>query len=65
MVGSIKLGWDAELKTNRWNKRAQTKDIQKHFKKGQEIGEFNLGSTIVLIYEVRFCWVTFPLNFVF
>jgi len=51
MVGSIKLGWDAELKTNRWNKRAQTKDIQKHFKKGQEIGEFNLGSTIVLIYE--------------
>merc|ERR1719476_627796 len=51
MVGSIKLGWDAELKTNRWNKRAQTKNIQKHFKKGEEIGEFNLGSTIVLIYE--------------
>ena len=49
---SIKLGWDNELRTNRWHKRNQTKDIEYEFKKGQEIGEFNLGSTIVLIYEV-------------
>jgi len=51
MVGSIKLGWDNELRTNRWHKRNQTKNIEYDFKKGQEIGEFNLGSTIVLIYE--------------
>jgi len=51
MVGSIKLGWDQELRTNRWQTTAATKDISKEFTKGQEIGEFNLGSTIVLIYE--------------
>ena len=40
------------MKTNRWQTTADTKDISKDFTKGQEIGEFNLGSTIVLIYEV-------------
>jgi len=57
MVGSIKLPWDEELRTNQFSFHAQNgnkfidKKTTKTFKKGDEIGEFNLGSTIVLTFE--------------
>jgi phosphatidylserine decarboxylase len=56
MVGSIKLPWDDKLKTNQYNWDNRNgeftqRNISKHFIKGEEIGEFNLGSTIVLIFE--------------
>jgi len=56
MVGSIKLPWDQKLKTNEYNFYNRSgeftqRNIQKTFQKGEEVGEFNLGSTIVLIFE--------------
>lgn len=56
MVGSIKLPWDDKLKTNQYNWDNRNgeftqRNIEKNFIKGEEIGEFNLGSTIVLIFE--------------
>jgi len=56
MVGSIKMSWDSDLKTNRykWNtgvSEFKEKAVTKSFTKGEELGEFNLGSTIVLIFE--------------
>jgi len=56
MVGSIKLPWDPELKTNqksfdRTKIDYNDRECAKEFSKGDEIGEFNLGSTIVLAFE--------------
>jgi len=61
MVGSIKLPWDEELRTNQFSFNEVTKkgyegefyDKLSHraFRKGEEVGEFNLGSTIVLTFE--------------
>lgn len=61
-VGSIKVGCDPELATNcvktQWNpdtfcenKISQNSDVDNKLSKGQYFGEFNLGSTIVLIFE--------------
>jgi len=55
-VGSIKVGMDPELSTNRWKWESKTfhqKEFKEsiHQKKGELFGEFNLGSTIVLIFE--------------
>lgn len=54
-VGSIKLKFDQDLKTNGWFRR---KDFYERsypetisLKKGEEIGFFHLGSTVVLIFE--------------
>ncbi|XP_035209198.1 phosphatidylserine decarboxylase proenzyme, mitochondrial-like isoform X2 [Stegodyphus dumicola] len=56
-VGSIKVFFDDTLQTNRKKCRKGTYE-EKHFdppviisEKGQPFGEFNLGSTIVLIFE--------------
>jgi len=56
MVGSIKLPWDEDLRTNSFSHKWKEgdfsdKQFSKEFQKGEEIGEFNLGSTIVLAFE--------------
>ncbi|XP_045623253.1 phosphatidylserine decarboxylase proenzyme, mitochondrial isoform X2 [Procambarus clarkii] len=55
-VGSIKVYFDEELRTN--EKKLNKSFHDKHFKdkpielsRGGEFGEFNLGSTIVLVFE--------------
>eukprot|EP00088_Acartia_fossae_P010141 TRINITY_DN15007_c0_g1_i1.p1 TRINITY_DN15007_c0_g1~~TRINITY_DN15007_c0_g1_i1.p1 ORF type:complete len:400 (+),score=19.70 TRINITY_DN15007_c0_g1_i1:122-1321(+) len=54
-VGSIKVPMDEELSTNQWKWEQRTfhqkifQDVE--VKKGEYFGEFNLGSTIVLIFE--------------
>ena len=61
-VGSVQIYIDNKLKTNKWHglevgthKRKNfdelkfTDDI--HLKKGDLVGQFNMGSTIVLIFE--------------
>uniref|UniRef100_A0A1A9X1B4 Phosphatidylserine decarboxylase proenzyme, mitochondrial n=1 Tax=Glossina brevipalpis TaxID=37001 RepID=A0A1A9X1B4_9MUSC len=57
-VGSVQIFMDAELKTNQWvgfkNPRSfydLTIDHGNFFKKGDLIGQFNMGSTIVLLFE--------------
>ncbi|XKL62593.1 hypothetical protein PGB90_002426 [Kerria lacca] len=61
-VGSIKVHSDKELITNtrRWKNspRFIDKVLNTSWKKGEEIGEFRLGSTIVLLFEA-------PKNFLF
>ena len=52
-VGSIVVHFDTELRTNRKDK-CSTETIYKsplHFEKGEDIGYFNFGSTVVLIFE--------------
>ncbi|XP_047473510.1 phosphatidylserine decarboxylase proenzyme, mitochondrial-like [Penaeus chinensis] len=56
-VGSVKVYFDDELKTN-LNKWQKDNFFDKHFKgksidlsRGGNFGEFNLGSTIVLVFE--------------
>lgn len=56
-VGSIKINFDNKLKTNHWFSRSTNKDYHNYkynvrLNKGDEIGYFKLGSTIVLIFEV-------------
>jgi phosphatidylserine decarboxylase len=54
-VGSIRVYFDEELHTNQW--KCDKPFVDQHFReevsqeKGQNFGEFNLGSTIVLIFE--------------
>lgn len=60
-VGCVKVYFDNDLKTNesKWStvlfedKKFRLKDIEEklRFKKGDAFGEFNLGSTIVLLFE--------------
>ncbi|KAH8388202.1 hypothetical protein KR093_000299 [Drosophila rubida] len=71
-VGSVEIYMDAELKTNRWNgfnvgahppstyeyDELRLKDATQKFDKGDLIGQFNMGSTIVLLFEA-------PKNFQF
>ena len=63
-VGSIKVYFDEHLKTNenKWNKNNFIDlhfDQSKNMLTGNSFGEFNLGSTIVLIFEApkgtKFC----------
>lgn len=61
-VGSVQVYLDEDLKTNKWcglkvgtvknkpcDELRMNKDIV--FKKGELVGQFNMGSTIVLIFE--------------
>ena len=53
-VGSIKVHFDQDLVTNTESHKNSTEMIYSEpiaFKKGEEFGYFNFGSTIVLIYE--------------
>ena len=53
-VGSIRVYQDPELTTNSWRLKKNSwrdKDLSLRFRKGEEFGEFNLGSTIVLLFE--------------
>ena len=55
-VGSIKINFDKKLKTNSWFSSFKNKDTKiyknkKFINKGDEIGQFRLGSTIVLVFE--------------
>lgn len=61
-VGSVQIFMDEGLKTNRWvglqvgrNKHVDYEEKvlpkQTHMDKGQLLGQFNMGSTIVLIFE--------------
>lgn len=54
-VGSIKVHCDDTLLTNskRWSKGVRHKDLplSSPWEKGQEVGEFRMGSTVVLLFE--------------
>lgn len=62
-VGSIKIYIDEHLKTNKWyglkvgklNKKEHFEEIElpegTTLEKGQILGHFNMGSTVVLIFE--------------
>jgi len=63
-VGSMRINFDSELRTNRGaaklaRGRAGTADFRDfsdspvHAHKGDEIGRFELGSTVVLVWEVK------------
>lgn len=50
-VGSIELAFDASLKTNRlFSKNIFTKTYEQPIEKGQELGLFRMGSTVVVVY---------------
>ncbi|XP_060645436.1 phosphatidylserine decarboxylase proenzyme, mitochondrial [Drosophila nasuta] len=71
-VGSVEIYMDADLKTNRWTgfnvgahppstyeyEEKELKDVAQKFNKGDLVGQFNMGSTIVLLFEA-------PKNFQF
>ena len=56
MVGSITVGCDTELHTNKFQFSGNydtfdQKKMEHQAKKGEEFGVFNAGSTIVMIFE--------------
>lgn len=66
-VGSMTLNFDDKLRTNRWrtktnyvHHRDYTQDI--YLRRGEEIGKFRLGSTVVLVFEAPsdFKWQVEP-----
>lgn len=54
-VGSIVVEFDAELKTNRRMRKEYRHEVEYetpiNFRKGEDFGYFNFGSTIVLVFE--------------
>jgi phosphatidylserine decarboxylase len=62
-VGSVQVYLDEDLKTNKWKgfslgKSAQERDFDERqmpndvvLNKGELVGQFNMGSTIVLVFE--------------
>lgn len=53
-VGKISLAYDDSVTNTLFGKRCEKlydKDEQKSIKKGEEIGTFNLGSTVIILFE--------------
>ena len=56
-VGSIKIYFDEHVKTNEGSVEALPKVLERnypealHLKRGEMVGSFNFGSTIVLLFE--------------
>ncbi|OWR52051.1 phosphatidylserine decarboxylase [Danaus plexippus plexippus] len=52
-VGSIEIYSDPELRTNTKGKRNRIEELEIHtdYKKGELFGQFNMGSTIILLFE--------------
>lgn len=56
-VGQMTLRFDREIRTNQfWNRKSILKKYSYPItlKKGQEVGTFHMGSTVVMLYEKRF-----------
>ncbi len=54
-VGSMETSWAGEVTPTR-NRTLQHSDysnpeVQLHFEKGEEMGRFNMGSTVILLFE--------------
>ena len=56
-VGSIFLNFD-DIVTNNKGSGVDVKNINVELKKGQEMGGFRLGSTVVLVFEAQGEWKT-------
>jgi len=53
-VGDIQTGFDADIATNNWGTVTETEKVYEkplEFRRGDDFGHFNFGSTIVMIYE--------------
>ena len=55
-VGSISLAFDPYIKSNQQNRTPQRKEYQEalNVKVGDELGCFNMGSTVVMVYDENF-----------
>lgn len=52
-VGKIRVTYDQDLKTNGWLRNTREYEYEKpiHMAKGQELGRFEMGSTVMLLFE--------------
>ncbi len=59
-VGSVDLAWDEGVMPNAWRKpqRWQVPDTTPHYDKGAEVGRFNMGSTVILLFgKQQIAWL--------
>jgi len=52
-VGKVKVVYDEKISTNRWVRFSKEHEYKEpiHIKKGDEIGRFEMGSTVILLFE--------------